>query len=350
MNKIAPSVSISGADLELAVGAGIIQDKQAAALVAFVNRPEAALSGRADEEQFRFISGFNDIFVTIGVLLFLWALVFLIGGVGIGAFVIAAAAWGLAEIFTKRRRQALPSIVLLAAFGLAMFFGILSLFAGGGVNFDISPKPENAWIFALVGVLTAGAIGLHWWRFQVPVTVAAGCSALVVTLIAIFESIVPNGLERFGLPVFGVIGLAIFATAMRFDLSDRARITRRTDIAFWLHMLAAPMIIHPLVNGLAKVRDMTTADAGIIFAIFLAISIVALIVDRRALLVSSLSYLGYAVGSLLLGSNFGSQTFAVAILAVGAIVLILSVAWQPLRKFILGLLPATITSRVPIAV
>jgi hypothetical protein len=30
---------------------------------------------------------------------------------------------------------------------------------------------------------------------------------------------------------------------MWWDSSDRARLTRRSDVAFWLHLLAAPMIV-----------------------------------------------------------------------------------------------------------
>ena len=48
------------------------------------------------------------------------------------------------------------------------------------------------------------------------------------------------------MPLLLLCGLAVFALAMRFDLSDPKRQTRRTDIAFWLHMLAAPLIVHPL--------------------------------------------------------------------------------------------------------
>jgi hypothetical protein len=68
-----------------------------------------------DEERLRLITGFNDIFVTIGIALFLGALNYLLGTYGAlasGAG-IAIAAWGLAEVFTKRKRMALPSIVLL---------------------------------------------------------------------------------------------------------------------------------------------------------------------------------------------------------------------------------------------
>jgi hypothetical protein len=43
-------------------------------------------------------------------------------------------------------------------------------------------------------------------------------------------------------------GLRVFAAAMSFDLSDRDRMTRRSDCAFWLHLLAAPLIVHSLIS------------------------------------------------------------------------------------------------------
>ncbi len=51
--------------------------------------------------------------------------------------------------------------------------------------------------------------------------------------------------------VFLGCGLAVFAAAMAFDISDRERVTRRADCAFWLHLLAAPLIVHSLVSFVA---------------------------------------------------------------------------------------------------
>ena len=45
------------------------------------------------------------------------------------------------------------------------------------------------------------------------------------------------------LPLVFAAGIAIFTYAMRWDISDRARQTRRSDVAFWLHLLAA---LHPI--------------------------------------------------------------------------------------------------------
>ncbi|WP_218014735.1 hypothetical protein [Candidatus Regiella insecticola] len=43
-------------------------------------------------------------------------------------------------------------------------------------------------------------------------------------------------------------GLLAFAGAMYWDISDLRRQTRHSDIAFWLHLLAAPLLVHPVFN------------------------------------------------------------------------------------------------------
>src|SRR3546814_6267404 len=72
----------------------------------------------ADEEDFRRITGFNDICVSMAEVILRGAVAWV--GESIykalaGAFV-AASAWFLAEYFTRKRRMALPSIVLMLAF------------------------------------------------------------------------------------------------------------------------------------------------------------------------------------------------------------------------------------------
>src|SRR5579875_1450205 len=114
----------SDADLEAAVAAGALSPEAAAALRDYVAARSA--SPAVDEEQFRLITGFNDIFVSIAAAILLFALGWIgkdfgprIGGDGpspLSGLLIAAAAWGLAEFFTKKRRMALPSILLLLAF------------------------------------------------------------------------------------------------------------------------------------------------------------------------------------------------------------------------------------------
>src|SRR5690606_17661163 len=129
----------------------------------------------------------------------------------------------------------------------------------------------------------------------------------------------------------------VFALAMRFDLSDPQRQTRRTDIAFWLHMLAAPLIVHPLVKGF--IANPGGADA--------ALGFVAILVDRRAILVSGLSYAGIAFGTLVSGSGFVDSVVPLTMLVLGALVLLLSAGWRALRGFLLGLMPAGFSRWLP---
>jgi len=114
----------SESDIDGAVGAGAISREAADALRSYI--AAAHQTPAVDEEHFRLLTGFNDIFVSIAAVLVLAALAW-IGGTIIeplgGAFV-AIGAWGLAEYFTRQRRMALPSIVLLLAFvgGVAATF------------------------------------------------------------------------------------------------------------------------------------------------------------------------------------------------------------------------------------
>ena len=90
-------------------------------------------------------------------------------------------------------------------------------------------------------------------------------------------------------------------------------------------------------------------DSFLIVGLFAVLSLVAIIVDRRALLVSSLSYLIYAAWTLLHMTRWETNGWAMAILCVGALVLLLSVAWRPMRAGVVRLLPPAIANMVPVA-
>lgn len=350
---------MTDADLDAAVAAGVIGGSDADRLRRFL--AERAHSGAThsgpaiepDEENLRFITSFNDIFVTMGLGLFLGALAYFGVSVGGSSFagpaIVAGASWVLAEFFTRQRRMALPSITLLVIFATSVFLAFAALFGvfdPRGSSLDSSDAVAILW-GAAASLLTLGAIWLHWRRFRVPITVAAGAAALSGAVLLTVAAIVPDQLERNLNLVILLCGLAIFALAMRFDMSDVARVTRRSDVAFWLHLLAAPMIVHPLIRPFAGVSDMGAANAAMVLAVFLALAVVAVLVDRRAILVSGLSYAGYAFGVLLSQSGISGATVPVTLLVLGAFVLLLSAGWRPLRQRALRLLPPSLRSRVP---
>ena len=350
----------SETDLQSAVSAGAISPEAADALRAHVSTVRQ--SPMVDEEQFRLITGFNDIFVAIAVIIMLVA----VGGIGqaitplmdgpppFAGLFIAGAAWGLAEFFTRRRRMALPSIILLIAF----LGGVLEAMVGFGFLTGIFETTDagtasSLWLAASALVTTVAA-WLHWKRFQVPITIAGGTAAGAGTLcVLIVSAIGPDSeaIEDIVLGLAFLVGLAVFAFAMWWDVSDRQRETRRSDVAFWLHLLAAPLIAHPLFS-LTGVTDGQLAGVpgalGVI-GVYLLFAIVALAVDRRALLVSALAYVLYAVTQLF--SEFGVVELNIALtaLVIGSALLTLSAFWTPIRKHVVDRMPGSIQARLPLS-
>jgi hypothetical protein len=272
---------------------------------------------------------------------------------------IAITAWLLAEFFTRRRRMALPSIVLLIVFAFAVFMDASTFLGAGLVRPTSYYAPsltanllgldrEQPTVLAAAAFLTVLLTAVHYWRFRVPITIAAGCGALSVTVVALVYGMAPQLSSVAHNAVILASGLAIFALAMRFDISDPQRLTRRTDIAFWLHLLAAPLIVHSLIRGLvANTSKLDPTAAVAIMAVFLALSFVAVLIDRRAMLVSGLSYAGYAFATLIREAGFSDMTTPATVLALGAFVLLLSAGWRPLRTAILGVTPSALTRNLP---
>jgi hypothetical protein len=145
-------------------------------------------------------------------------------------------------------------------------------------------------------------------------------------------------------------GIAVFILAMRWDGSDRVRQTRRSDVAFWLHLLAAPMIAHPIfyLLGVTSGQEISLGAGLLVLAIYVAFGIVALAIDRRALLVSALAYVLYALTQLF--RQFGAVELNVALTAflIGSALLLLSAFWAQARRTVVEQLPGELRERLPI--
>ncbi|MGO4706551.1 hypothetical protein AB4072_12350 [Microvirga sp. 2MCAF38] len=344
--------------LEAGISRGILSDQQAGDLRALAREIAATVIPESeDDEKLRFITGFSDIFVTLGLGLFLGALSYLAsqtaGPAGMWA-VVAIAAWLLAEFFTRRRRMALPSIVLLCTYAFAVFRTADRLLA------LTESEPQRAGFLDLFGVashssglvtlafaITVAMVGLHYLRFRVPITIAAGTAALVAALVGLVFTLFPEIPAIYLRIVIGGLGLVTFALAMRFDLSDPQRETRRTDIAFWLHMLAAPLIVHALIGGIAASGHSSIVSAVAILTLFILIGVAAVVIDRRAILVSGLFYAGFAFSTLIRNVGSEGSTIPLTLLVLGTFVLLLSAGWRPVRAAFLKLLPPQIARNLP---
>ena len=333
----------SESDLEGAVAAGVIPQSTADAF-----RQHIAVSRVApavDEESFRLLTGFNDIFVGIAIALLLTSIAWLGGWVkaGLGGLGVAIAAWALAEYFTRVRRMALPSIILLLAF----IGGVAATMIGtlADINPDWSDR-TNAIIGAGIALVTAGAAWVHWKRFMVPITVAAGAAAIVAMIAALVMSIDPHSKDLL-FPVLFVGGLGTFALAMWWDGSDLTRTTRRSDVAFWLHLAAAPMIAHPVFHMLGVFEgEIGVTQAVIVMALYVVFAFIALAIDRRALLVSSLAYVLYALSMLFQQAGAVELSMAFTALVIGSALLTLSAFWHPMRRTVIGML-GNLGNRLP---
>lgn len=336
-------------DLDAAVAAGAIGADAAAALRTHAARARG--TPNVDEENFRLLTGFNDIFVAIaGVLLLVGA-----GWLGgelhpaVGGGAVALLAWGLSEYFTRVRRMALPSIIFLLAF----VGGLLAATATALISDDnINSQTMTGWqaiAITISGIVSAGGAYAHWHRFKVPITVAAGAAAASGTLIVLAIGLLP-ALERNAEPLFFVLGLGVFALAMWWDLSDPKRQTRRSDVAFWLHLLAAPMLVHPIFWAMGLLdAEPTTGQALVVILVYVALGWIALAIDRRALLVSALGYVIYAMGSLFQSAGAVGLNSALTALVIGSALLLLSAFWPKARGVALRLMPSGLGTRLPAA-
>lgn len=342
-------------DWSAAVAAGLVDRAGAERLAAFfASRERADFAG--DAEAVRFVRGFHDIFLAMGVAVLVAGVGFaavLAAGILIGTIAPAAAAWGLAEVFARRRKLVLPSIVLAAAFVVATGLTVAILYALG---LDIAQAGATelpaGWDEGAVGI--AGAAGgvagalAFFWRFRLPFALGAGAlSAVMLVLVALVW-------WNPGEPAFSLVmlatGLAVFALAMSFDLADPGRSGLASDNAFWLHLVAAPVLVYSVIGllGVESRFDLGLSDALVVVGVVVALGLVALAVDRRALLVAGLGYLGFAIGRLIAATEFsGEAIFAATLVVLGLLMVALGTGWQPARRGVLRLLPAKLVARLP---
>lgn len=293
-----------------------------------------------DEENFRLVSGFNDIFVSISCAILVVSSGWLLGRLlpSLGFAMAAVASWGLALFFIKKKRLALPSIVLLVAFIVGVINAVALSLDYVDVNKDVA-----YFIGLAVGVCAAY---LHWRIFYVPITVAAGMASLAAFLLAFLSHFeIAEYLIYLSICTFGLI---TFFLAMYWDAKDTNRSTRQSDTAFWLHLLAAPLFVHPifLSTGFFSGEPQLSSLISVVF-LYLILALISIVVDRRALMVSSLVYVLYAFQQIFSAYGIITSGLAVAGVLIGSALLVLSAFWYKSRKGLLRFVPVFIRRYLP---
>lgn len=340
-------------DIRAAVGAGLLTESQAASLTALAHSRQGAREGLdPGDEPFELFRGFNEVFIMIGLVILGagWA-----GVVGWAIYdelqtwkttavfyaaVTAVLIWVASEYFIRRRRMVGPAILLVMMFAGNAGFGFIQQFAQ---VFMLAQEDFSSLI--LPGLLSVAATFVFWLRFKVPFAMALIALGLFATalLAAATRSGTPESITD--IFVFSAessfawitlaLGLLTFAVAMYFDGSDPHRVTRRSTQGFWLHLVAAPMIINTV--ALSILSNEGPGIYGMILGAMACFALVAVVIDRRSFLLAAIAY----VVSVLLTLNpaLENESGAFVVLGLGVFLVLLGAFWARIRWVILAVLP-----------
>ncbi len=174
-------------------------------------------------------------------------------------------------------------------------------------------------------------------------------AAVVGAVVTLVLTVVPDA-SRWTTAITAVAGVVVFALALRWDAADPLRQTRKSDVAFWLHLLAAPLLVRAVFGALGVSQGETTlGGALVVVALYVIIALVSLAIDRRALMVAALGYVLFTFSALLNQYGVVSLGFVITALAMGSALLLLSAFWHRSRALVLNCLPQAIQARLPSA-
>jgi hypothetical protein len=147
----------------------------------------------------------------------------------------------------------------------------------------------------------------------------------------------------------GGCGVTAILIGIALDLKDPTRTGAWHEWAMWLFVVGSPLAVHPLFvtvirdriegRGVGEVFD-GGGTVALVIGLALTVSLVGLLLDRRSLVTSSLIYLAGAFAYLLF-RTVGDPVSLLGIipLTIGAYVILLGVAWKPIRSAVLHALP-----------
>jgi len=356
-------------DLRAAVSANVIGADQAARLEAFLSARHGDVEqGVTGQENLRFLANFNDIFITIGLVILFFGITALIGSASMSSILasgsilsglivtlpVAGLAWLMMEYFCARRRLLLPSMALAVIFVMFITAGAIVLgasFVGQNAmsdNFDFEGVLDRGGWFGVFIFASAFAASLAiFLRFRLPFSLAlAALSAAGAVYVG--TSFFGNIMDVFGGPMLIVMGGATLLIAIWFDMKDPERIRKASDNAFWLHLAAAPQLIwgvSALVTG-SNILGGSTSGADnamqgiVLLIVLLAIAVMSLALNRRALIAASLLTFIITLSFVLnrVGID-GLNIFVIVSIIIGSGVVLLGAGWKTARRMVLVFFP-----------
>ena len=219
---------ISKSTLQKAAEKNIITKEQVEPLFQFIQDDKEIDSEGNQDKPLKFVRSFGDVFITFGVVLLVLAINML--QLSSYYFILPIVGFiGLAEWLVRIRRLVLPGMAILISI---LWFVVQAL-----------PSEEHISKLALFVVIITSL--LFYLRYNMPFSLlplTAGLVSLAVAFIGF--DVLNNPL------VFSGFGLIIFVVAFWFDSRDTQRITHLSDNAFWLYLIASPLMVHGVMIGL----------------------------------------------------------------------------------------------------
>ncbi|MEN9353604.1 MAG: hypothetical protein RL318_929 [Fibrobacterota bacterium] len=312
-------------DLDQAVEAGIFTPEAVEAFKVHVFHQRPAM---VENEKLKVLAGLNDIFILLASLLTVVSGAILGTAIhkSLGGAVVAVLAWALSELFIRKLKKRTTGI------------GLMVMFSAGTAWFLVSLVGE-----VIAPVVLLLPLVVHWLRFRVPVTVSLGLGVVGWNLFSL-------GLHyKLSQPHILLLALGILTTllAIVLDSQDTRRETDKSDIAFWMHIVGAALIVHSAYYTLSETfQQESIAKIAVFIGLYLALSTVSLVIDRRAMMVSATGYVVYAI-SKKFGDSQMETGISVGAGLVGIFMLWLSIAWHRIRERVLRYLPVSIRQNVP---
>ena len=326
-------------EIDQAVAKGIITPGQALELKVEATKKDPGV----EEEPFALVDNFGAVFVVVGLVILQgapWLFSTVLGGMAVpllyGGF--GAIYWMLAEGFVRgKRRLPATASALLFVYNGAIAGQLLTGQLWGASSGLSQIAADDIGFLALAAVFLAIALV----RFRLPLLVLALALSIVSLALALLNA--PT------LWIMGGCGLVAILIGIGLDLKDPTRTGQWHEWAMWLFVIGSPLAVHPLFvtvirdrvegRGLSEVFD---GGGTIVLVLGLAfvVSFVGLLLDRRSLVTSSLIYLAAAFAYLLF-RTVGDPISLIGIipLTIGAYVILLGVAWKPIRSTVLKALP-----------
>lgn len=325
--------------LQAAVKQGVITGNQADSLLPIlVNQPTSVQQDTAAdtlhrEEPLKFLNNLGDVFIAIGIV---FITITALGTLPLGWINLLPIAGYLvlSEWLVKGRRMLMPGMVIIVS--ILLFIGKMMPY-GSVVRevFSSSEIVQSGRQLAQYSLLACSAASaLYFWRYRLPFSVAASVFMLLMWVLLLWQ---PSNLAL----TIWLCGLVTFMIAMLFDSHDTRRVSYISDAGFWLHFLAAPMITHGFIIMVTSSAMIDQAPFQyVVMGFYVLLMLVSLLVDRRAILLASITYFILMLTGVISG-GISNLKPSLVLLLIGGLVVLMGGFWYLLRRALFGWLSGT---------